>query len=998
MKKARIYICILIAFVSFTMFAGKSYAEMSNYGNVSDDIKRIRSGSKIMLKDAGGVIKGNKVDSDYSFALASPGSGMSHEVKKIKSALKLETTSLNRQTVCEEWGRNMFQSFTNTSDDDYESGLKFTVQRGDTVEYCIHKKANGEWVKFHDTTSIAKKGDVKASGTVVLYKNVGKYNGTTIDVKATIKNLAIAVNDDLNGRTPIVHFYPGNIGISVAGVRWVSVTYEFLKHGTNTPITIKGHTSYWDIDGYQGIIVADNTNKGIYVKNDNCKLNYALVQGKKYIYANGLKNSGSERANTAFTEVFEGSKIERIYQFGAPNGRDGFTYWKDARGGVFHSKKGVVPTPDDPPENPHVYACEEVSSEYGKCRIKDTTSGKYVSDRINCNNKSGTGGITSYTKNGVNYSFSACPFKPKYNYDADVVCENCEGTGKNGSYYIQDVADWEAILHSVKRTDIPKLQGYYKKNEVFCRDEFNVVFPNNNTIKTTYIDAGRYLTVNADGGTYANGVYNLKTIKVTRTTQCISSDQGAVIKHNISQKGLGTVNLKYEESIGVRYNGTYSLYAKSPSTDEKVTSIQINSRYPSEVSSGQYYVKTKVTSAYFKLEDDLYRYVKGDGTSQKTKPSQDKLAEYKDLGIANLPVSFKNNKGAAIALSYELPDDTGLAEVIKNGKVHNYESTIDGVYKNTDLIKNSACYKMYARENDKYNSCVKERNGNVDVANNCLKQLKGNPEYKCTIKAKGDPGYPQSGTCKTENNKYYDESDREITEEEFKKQCTCISDKLIGKFKGVNVMPDVLNNYEEYSKQCPCKLNPGNEKECPLNESMGLDDCYRCPETGLCPLPGNICPGPPSDYPGGGIYNVIYRTIDLKKPFPGKSGSTRQTGTNWCKYDTTNKTYICDGTAIDNSSRNQLVYTQIINNRGVTGNSIYNSNVEPLYEVELDSNAIKVIRTDNKKHDYDSWKGITYTVTGSKSEFVNETLRGKGIEIRGKCVGSFVDKRTCMER
>lgn len=94
----------------------------------------------------------------------------------------------------------------------------------------------------------------------------------------------------------------------------------------------------------------------------------------------------------------------------------------------------------------------------------------------------------------------------------------------------------------------------------------------------------------------------------------------------------------------------------------------------------------------------------------------------------------------------------------------------------------------------------------------------------------------------------------------------------------------------------------------------------------------------------GNSGNIEYRVIDLKDPFPGnaaKAGSSsfntnikgRKPGSNW------------------NSTT--IVKKEILNNRGVSGDAIYN--LEPLYEFNLTPSVIKSIRNYNDEHSYDDF-------------------------------------------
>ena len=110
-----------------------------------------------------------------------------------------------------------------------------------------------------------------------------------------------------------------------------------------------------------------------------------------------------------------------------------------------------------------------------------------------------------------------------------------------------------------------------------------------------------------------------------------------------------------------------------------------------------------------------------------------------------------------------------------------------------------------------------------------------------------------------------------------------------------------------------------------------------------------IIPPPP---PGGGGdggpsgINLIYRPIDLYDPFPDIDGSGRNTGSNWCNYNT-NET--------DCSNDNQVVYDYILNNRDVEGEGIYLE--DPMYTFILTPSIINEIKKYNKQNSYTDYYG-----------------------------------------
>ena len=267
------------------------------------------------------------------------------------------------------------------------------------------------------------------------------------------------------------------------------------------------------------------------------------------------------------------------------------------------------------------YSCEATET-YGVCNIIRDNDQKIVTPNgISCNN--GNDGLKVWNGNTLE---RPCPYTPKYKYDIDIACSNCDTTTKgNRSYYLQDTKQWEAILHSKERNDNTKIQNYFKSDvyenvvnseenidndndssdgsdsgtsdsdgsdddeteysdntydegevydndedvdeeadeadapddenvipqnskinptEVFCRNEFEVVFPK---VKDIFIEAGRYITVNKKGDSLVGGIYNFAPIKVTRIRECIGNNEAILKayadKHEMDN--LGKIKLKY---------------------------------------------------------------------------------------------------------------------------------------------------------------------------------------------------------------------------------------------------------------------------------------------------------------------------------------------------------------------------------------------------------------------------------------------------------------------
>lgn len=102
---------------------------------------------------------------------------------------------------------------------------------------------------FARVTSNNQKGKIGA-----WYRNVGAYQGQIIDLKVTVVDWDSfrTGNTNINGQPnyPCIRIAKSTIAVgpSTNGFENLKVRFEFFKHNTNTPITIKAHENLFDID------------------------------------------------------------------------------------------------------------------------------------------------------------------------------------------------------------------------------------------------------------------------------------------------------------------------------------------------------------------------------------------------------------------------------------------------------------------------------------------------------------------------------------------------------------------------------------------------------------------------------------------------------------------------------------------------------------------------------------------------------------------------------
>lgn len=281
-----------------------------------------------------------------------------------------------------------------------------------------------------------------------------------------------------------------------------------------------------------------------------------------------------------------------------------------------------------------------------------------------------------------------------------------------------------------------------------------------------------------------------------------------------------------------------------------------------------------------------------------------------DVGISNI----KSNNIIKFEPSLKFNEKTG------SGNVSIIYSNIGG--SSPKFIENEQTYENKDESGLKNHRCV-------------YKKINNGKEYLCPSETKNE-GMNLSIIMTNESLSY---------EEAVKKYCNSDSDS------GMTVCPS--NSYysgKPISKSCydneNCQKLTCYIHECTdsggtchiLNSCMTrqIEDYGKTLDEAKKICTNKYCDGKPG--------NIEYRVIDLKDPFPGieaKSGFSsfnsnikgRKPGSNW------------------NSIKN--VQKEILNNRGVKGDEVYN--LTPLYEFNLTPSVIKAIREYNDNHSYDDF-------------------------------------------
>ena len=363
-----------------------------------------------------------------------------------------------------------------------------------------------------------------------------------------------------------------------------------------------------------------------------------------------------------------------------------------------------------------------------------------------------------------------------YDYSIDAACVNCNVTTTgNKAYIIQDINDWEAIFASDSSSNTNVKTYYNKGNGVYCREEYTVYFPDNSDV--FYVEPGRYFTLNASASALdkvsATATFpNFKPIKVVKKRVCKVNNGDTSALDAFRRKSESTFKGR-TGTVSFKYNETYSESRYNMDDSEELEPYDEPNNYTYSINGDT--LTMEVTRNYT-LPDNYYQYVrKQDGLSMKTKPSSN-LSYYINVGISNLPISFKNyghsnQKAADIQFSFELPSDDPYSKLnkayIKDNSYLKTDNSDGNIYKkykennmsdgDQELLNNSACAKMFGINTSGFESCASHRieNSIGDGGYNCISQnelsLTGDSTkgYSCMVLS-NDSNVPGNPDCNSE--------------------------------------------------------------------------------------------------------------------------------------------------------------------------------------------------------------------------------------------------------
>ena len=628
-----------------------------------------------------------------------------------------------------------------------------------------------------------------------------------------------------------------------------------------------------------------------------------------------------------------------------------------------------------------------------------------------------------------------------YNYSIDAACTDCESKNSdNRAYVIQDTTNWEAIKNSREyNSAVPGIGECVKEHfyndayDVYCREEYHVFLPNQNN--KIVVQTGKYFTLNRDRENadstivIPNDVPDFKPIRVEKVRECTGANDKLVSFEANSKEefigksgcdGAGTIEVSYSEGMG---DNGYKI------DSQKLKPY--NKNYSQNISGD---MLTQKLVNYYTLDTDTFRYIrKKDGKSVSKKEDGE---SYVDLGIGNLPISFRNNKAnVQVSFGYKLPKCDSkykMSSAFNGSCILSNDKSAPNIYKkysnkeeltSQERIEDSACVKLYGAEflNDGNNEYAKEQHQKLmacisgrteNKSGNCVNSLSINTGDKNDVETKNnekdsysyvcfEPVVGKPHICEYDGTNYYDDSGKKVSEKDFATNCCTtkeIAEQLGRSWNSEEgfccpygqTYDSVNNTCGSRDDTCPKeKWNSAKGECCPVGEEYNKNT-KKCevPCDGLkCDTDSNGKPACCTDSSGNascGYYkngNLICPgkpSFDdiIYRPIDLSQPFIAQNGSE--RKAGENWCTVVEGVLKCNKEENTVVKT-IIEDSNV-------SEENAMYKVKLDPDTIREIRNYNKEaKTYNDWD-LECASDGKActSKFLRETINDK---VEGRCAG-----------
>lgn len=161
---------------------------------------------------------------------------------------------------------------------------------------------------------VAIKDESQKGNVGVWYRNVGQYQGNTIDLKITVSDWKEirTVNTSINGKPnyPSVEFWKDRIliGISTDSFHDIAFEYEFFNAEDGLPADITGHLTFADVDASEQLTLNGSTFDKAYTSTNSV----LSIQGNSVSCAADISTNNND-TSTWCTVLFSTPELEFSY-------------------------------------------------------------------------------------------------------------------------------------------------------------------------------------------------------------------------------------------------------------------------------------------------------------------------------------------------------------------------------------------------------------------------------------------------------------------------------------------------------------------------------------------------------------------------------------------------------------------------------------------------------------------------------------------------------------
>lgn len=499
------------------------------------------------------------------------------------------------------------------------SGVTQAVPFGMTNYAEDHWAVNDDVLDMTNRQSVRITSNAQKGNVGVRYNNVGTYQGEIVDLKLVLEGWdEVCTPGTYNGRPtyPTIFFWTNSIRAQPQSYMFKGLRFgfQFYKHGTNIPMTVKLHNTFQDMDATEYMIFNDG--QGIDKVYLNPTSEFGISGNKVYSGSNTSDDNDKGHwttvlADTSYFSFTYGRSRDDERDFSKPASYRSFYWWIFTGEAVAKFSTPPINEQVDGTSQITVHADDEFNYEINTTVPKESRGSYYsffkvqdiVADCFNIN-KDSVAVLDDANQNvtnlfNINVSGQTVTFNIKNPADASFY-------GKSYKFIIP--------CKKIKGYDVSVWGNKIPNNSSISTDRGTV---NSNTV---YTSITHNITSSAVNGTITESQYGIGATE-NRTFTYSSADADKYVLEKIIIDGKETDITKYPSSytfsninddhtIEVKYKRVYTITTSSDGGNITETQKRINAGESRTISyqpnEGYYLRRLKVDGK----EVDLKKYPK----------------------------------------------------------------------------------------------------------------------------------------------------------------------------------------------------------------------------------------------------------------------------------------------------------------------------------------------------------------------------------------------------